>query len=814
MGASQPEGRRDEQGPKRVTGRANAPARGGAEAGLESADHLVLEPSAGGAFRLAWGEPDWLGPIALRVEHGGKVYESGAAERPGVCALSPVVQDFAETDGLGRHRGRALHWPDLPLPLRTTVRAYESLPLLVFRIEALSAVSALATGAFERTSVAWPALAPRARSASGAPQGLRTYAHQWSEFALPLFGDACCGGYTFAEHRPSVATPLLFLAPDGRTLLLGSLDRFHEQTISLPRTPEDTSSVRCGWHGDLAEVPAGFASELAVWAAPGPRAAFEAWCGHLLRRHGTRRPTRYRDDGVGKLSYWTDNGSVYYYRTEPGLDYASTLERVVGTLHAEQIPVQSLQIDSWFYPHEKLRPVSAEGAAVVPPTGMLRWEPRPDVFPDGLHGLRRRVAGLPLIFHSRHFSRLSPYFEEHPAWIDGAYAHPCDPAFFRGLMGQAAAWGAITYEQDWLVESFFGVRGLREAPGRAQAWQEGLDRAAAEHGLTLQWCMGTPADWLQTVTLDHVSSVRTSGDYRYLFDNGLNWVWFLHGNAFARALGLHPYKDVFLTHGETGFGPGERYVEAESLLASLSAGPVGIGDRLGQSQREIVLRSCRPDGVLVKPDLPIAACDRCFRESAFFERAPLVGEACSLHPSGRWHYVVSLNAWRAKEPMFFRVELADLGVARPQGPVILYDWRRRTWTRLEADAGWEVELPFQDFDYRVVCPLLTGGVTLFGDVSKWATVGDQRVAGLELRPDGLCFDLLGAPLERVEVRGWSAEAPAGATAWCPGARRELPLRSVGSLGEEGIAYERETGLFALAVRLGREGRSRIRVGVG
>ena len=34
-------------------------------------------------------------------------------------------------------------------------------------------------------------------------------------------------------------------------------------------------------------------------------------------------------------------------------------------------------------------------------------------------------------------------------------------------MEQAAAWGAVTYEQDWLVESFLGVRGLREAPGRA-----------------------------------------------------------------------------------------------------------------------------------------------------------------------------------------------------------------------------------------------------------------------------------------------------------------------------------------------------------
>ncbi|HME72859.1 MAG TPA: hypothetical protein VKM54_23765 [Myxococcota bacterium] len=488
---------------------------------LEAGDGLALQPLEGGAFRIAWGEPDWVGPIALRVEHGGDVYMSpGATERPGARALSPRVQDFEGEDGLGRYRGHALAWSELPLPLLTTVRAYKSLPVLVFRIEALSELSELTTGAFERTSVAWPAL---------------------------------------------------------------------------------------------------------------------------------------------------------------------------------------------------------------------------------------------------------------------------------------------------MVESFFGVRGLREAPGRAHAWQEGLDRAAGEYGLTLQWCMGTPADWLQTVTLNNITSVRTSGDYRYLFDNGLNWVWFLHGNAFARALGLHPYKDVFLTHGETGLGPGEKYVEAESLLASLSAGPVGIGDRLGHTDREIVLRSCRPDGVLVKPDVPIAACDRCFRESAFFEKAPLVGETYSLHPAGRWRYVVSLNAGRAKEPMDFRVELADLGMARPEGAVILYDWRRRAWTRLDADGGWDVQLQFQDFDYRVVCPLLPGGITLFGDVSKWATVGDQRIAQIEAVAGELCFDLLGAPLERVEVRGWSARAPGGATAWCPGGRRVLPIRSGEPAGEEGIAHDRETGFFVLAARLGREGRSRIRV---
>ena len=183
-----------------------------------------------------------------------------------------------------------------------------------------------------------------------------------------------------------------------------------------------------------------------------------------------------------------------------------------------------------------------------------------------------------------------------------------DGALFDHLLGRAATWGAITYEQDWMVESFLGVRGLRAAAGRARAWQEQLDRAAAAHGLTLQWCMSTPADFLQTLTLRRLTSIRTSGDYRYLFDNGLNWVWFLHTNALARALGLNAFKDVFLSDRAA-----EPYAEIEALLAALSTGPVGIGDRIGRADRALVLRTCREDGMLVKPDAPLAALDDCFR---------------------------------------------------------------------------------------------------------------------------------------------------------------------------------------------------------
>lgn len=762
---------------------------------LQAANGLTLHSEAS-HWRVSWGEDDWLGPIRPIMQ---SPLASLASMDTGDAEL------FSGVDDLGEYEGLAFTLGELS-GLSLSARAYRRRALLVFRIEATAPLSGLSNGNFGQPSVAWPAFEPSQRRDRGVPKATRTYGHQYSEFALPVSGDENCQGFFVTPHRPSVIEPLLFIAPDGRTLMLAPLDNFHEQITAV--APDGAfTGVRCGWHGDLAEVPSGFATELVVWAASSPRQALEAWGALLQRRHGTQRPSRYADDLVGKLSYWTDNGAVYYYRTEPGCDYTETLGRVVADMHANEIPIREVHLDSFFYPHQYLREVSPDGAPIVPPSGMKTWDPRPDLFPDGFTKLRERV-GLPLSFHSRHFWNQSPYWQRYAAWTDGEYAHPADNALFDLFMAQVASWGGITYEQDWLVESFMGVRGLREQPGRARAWQEAMDAAAHEHGLSLQWCMATPADFMQTVSLRHVNSIRTSGDYRYMFDNGVGWVWFLHGNALARALGLNPFKDVFISHGKTSLSDGEPYAEIEALLAALSAGPVGIGDQIGCSNRELILRTCREDGVLVKPDVPLAAVDRCFQRNAFFHHEALIGETYSQYPAGRWQYVAIFNASQAKKPLSYRMALADLGTLQPTAPVIVYDWRRRTWMQLDADGAWEGTLDYQDWDYRILCPLLEGGFTIFGEVSKYATVGDRRVAAITVADGCVSFDVLGAPHTWVEISGYAASPVASVSAWSPSRERFLTAQG----NAEGETWQRQdSGEWKLRVRVEVEGRVRVRV---
>ncbi|MCZ7617994.1 MAG: hypothetical protein M5U32_06650 [Myxococcota bacterium] len=768
-------------------------------AAIDAADGLRFALGEHGNGRIRWRESwiDALGPIGLRVE------TVAGAEAPAFTQ----ARRSEGADDLGAFAALELSWSSAVAgALRTTVRAYRERPLLVFRLEAAAALHGVATGHFDRPSAAWPWCRPDLRRPDALPPDTRALAHAYTEFALPTQSAPDCAGFFLLPFRPAVVAPLWLVAPDGSALLLAPLDAFHEQVIGVPRGAAAAGDgLRCGWHGDLDEIPAGFATELALWAMHGPRAALERHAKVLRERAGTRRPGRYADALGAKLSYWTDNGAAYWYRNEPGCDgVVGTLEAAARSLREQEIPYEVFQLDSWFYPHAQLRPFDDPDVS-VPPTGLLTWDARPDVLPEGLPALRRRLGNPPLAAHCRHFASASPYFETHAAWIDGDRAHPSDATLYERLLHQASSWGVETFEHDWLIECFLGVRGLRAVPGRARAWQEGLDRAAAAHGMTLQWCMASPADFFQTTTLERVTSIRTSGDYKYLIGAGALWTWFLHGNALARALGLFPFKDVFLSRRDgEGSRDGDPHAEVEALLAALSAGPVGIGDRVGRSDRALILRTCRSDGVIVRPDVPVAALDRCWRGHAALEPNPLVGEAHTVHEAGRWTYLVAMNAYRGEQTLSFALPLTDLGPLAPVQPVLAFDWRRRCAQRVEPEHAFELSLAPLDWDYLVLCPILSTELAVIGDVDRYATAGDRRLGRVMETPDGVSCDVLGAPEEQVHLVGWAAREPAAALRWDVGSgRAAVPL-----------AWDAAGSLWSCVVAIGPSGWLRLEVAAG
>lgn len=661
------------------------------------------------------------------------------------------------------------------------------------------------------------------------PDALRTFGFQYMEFALPSAGGA--DGHDLAPWplRPAAAMPIVWGTGDGPVLLVGPLDAFHDQVMAVPSDERPRRGVACGWHGDLTEAPAGFAGSFVFLTAPDVRAAI-AHYGTLLRDVHRAAPIgRYADPAVSALSYWTDNGATYYYRPEPGLDIRETILTAVRTLEAQGLPIAAVQLDSWFYPRAIPRPI-ADGAPVVPPSGATTWDGRPDAFPDGL-GPFTRALGRPTVFHSRHLDASSPYFGpgKLEGWIDRdtGQAHGATPELFEIWMEQAASWGACTYEQDWLVEAFLTVGQLREKVGRADAWQQSIDRAAARRGLTLQWCMATPADFLASVHLRRLSSIRTNMDFDYAVDRPANWGWFLHVNALARALGLNTSKDVFLASRDAGGGYQDRLAEAETYLAAMSCGPVGIGDPIGATDAELVSRTCRPDGVLVMPDVPIAALAPSFLGDPMPANGPLAGETYSDHPAGRVHYLAAVAApdRHGAGGTTLTVELAHLDVAHsdlassgaapagtsPAGPPI-DGWVARRWvdgsirTGLDSSSRLDLDTGDRHLDAWVISPVLAGGrLAVFGDTTRYASMGDRRIGSLADDGDAVSLLVYGVSGEGVTVSGWSAGAAPSASLWCSGPEH------IGAEVATAVRTAGPPGGWTVDVEVGIDGWTRLRV---
>jgi hypothetical protein len=552
----------------------------------------------------------------------------------------------------------------------------------------------------------------------------------YTQFALPVRADLD-GGFDFAPaanlRSPSAVMPLVMSSGDGRVELLAPLDSWHEQIISVRQNDPGPriDDLAWGWHGDLDQVPAGFATTLGVFTGRSVGEVFERWGAAIRVADISRRS----DPLLTHLSYWTDNGAAYWYRTEPGRDITTTLADKVDELDRLGVPVNSVELDSWFYPHEISRSVDEQGyLEEVPPTGMLEWAPRPDVFPDGLGPLRRALADRPLVLHSRHISPQSAYLDEGEWWVDRS-AQPRDPAFFDRWCRDAASWGATCIELDWMMISFFGNRPLREVPGRVMAWQQQLDRGAAANDLGLLWCMALPGDMAAAVELGSVIALRTCDDYRFAADPALLWIWYLTVNRMADALGVPVFKDCFFSAQPRGDDSidGDEHAELEALLAAMSGGVVGLGDRIGCTDADVVLRVCRPDGRLVGPDRPISLC-----EQSFFDPGTSADRLCwasttSTNARGTWHYVLAVHVGEPGER-----PVADFACLRSitgsEDEMLVYEWRAGTAapaTELEAS------LTTRDWSLFVCCPIVVDDEgrrsALIGDPSRYATMSSARV---------------------------------------------------------------------------------------
>ena len=76
---------------------------------------------------------------------------------------------------------------------------------------------------------------------------------------------------------------------------------------------------------------------------------------------------------------------------------------------------------------------------------------------------------------------------------------------------------------------------------------------------------------------------------------------------------------------------GKLYLELESVVSILTAGPVGPGDKIGYMNRDLIMRSCNAEGLLLRPSKPVTSLDQQIHAKAFGSKFGPIGEAWSTY---------------------------------------------------------------------------------------------------------------------------------------------------------------------------------------
>jgi hypothetical protein len=312
----------------------------------------------------------------------------------------------------------------------------------------------------------------------------------------------------------------------------------------------------------------------------GINSTYETWGQAMTKLQGKLRPANDADPSLKYLGYWTDHGATYYYNFDSTKgNYEQTLLGVRDNFLQQGLKLGYMQLDSWFFP-------KGPAADWQDDAGIYEYVAASALFPDGLKSFQQHL-GVPLFTHARWIDPGSPYHQTYK--MSGNVV--IDPLYWSNIGTYLHDAGVAVYEQDWLATKAQADFNLADP----KAFMDDMAAAMATEGLNMQYCMPLPHHYLQSSLYSNITSIRTSGDGF----KPSNWDQFLYGSQLAGALGVWPWSDVFMSTEPNNL-----------LLATLSAGPVGVGDPIGALSANNLLLAVRADGIIVKPDVPLVPLDQ------------------------------------------------------------------------------------------------------------------------------------------------------------------------------------------------------------
>jgi len=552
----------------------------------------------------------------------------------------------------------------------------------------------------------------------------------------------------FAPPRDTLVPsqgPVMFYNDKFETVIVSPADHFMVSMI----TQKGKDRFQIGLEGDLKSIPAGFKHPIIFYFGKGIRNSFVNWGDILLQWYGQKRDDLYADVGLSYLGYWTDNGAYYYYNTEKGMNYEETLLAVKADADRLGVPFKYFQVDSWWYFKSGPKRTgigTLDWVKNLMGGGAIKWEAMPDLFPNGLEGFQKKL-GLPLIAHNRWYDKDTEYKKEFK-FVDGVGqrnpAFPVEDRFWDMIMDQAVKYGVKVYEQDWLATQWNMIPYLRENLDAGERWLTAMSKSAEKRGLTIQYCMANPGIFMQAVKYPNITQVRPSDDYLAGAPKQLYWIPFTKTSMLAWAVGLYPWKDVYLSSSGQRVIRDEKRPEEETLISILSAAMVGPGDKIGFINKPLLMRTCRADGLLLKPDIPAMPIDRMFVENNTLYTI-ITESATSI---GTYYYVAGFNIYPQKYTQR-EITLQELGV-KP-GNYLIYNWARQELEREKDKIVFPRILDIYRSAYYVLVPEQSQTPSLIGEKEKFVTVSKARFKRIEQNGCRLNLKLSGVNGEELEL---------------------------------------------------------------
>ena len=662
----------------------------------------VSVDDATGDYKITREKPQqtWAGSVGAAVKH---VMQGEG--RDGDAAFKSIEFDFPNEQ------------------MSATIRAYSNRPIVLIEWKSASALAKP------------PAEFPNFTSI---PSNLHILSYTNRTFARPAF-----------DAEQDTGSPYVLFDDQANTTIISPAANF--MTASLHGDAK--TSVSSGFVPPLANPPAGFTHRTIIAFDSGINRTYETWGNAMLALLDAKRPSNDADTGLKLFGYWTDNRATYYYNYDANKGYAGTLLAVVDEMKKLGLPIGYLQLDSWWYKKTSTGADGKEGGAKkndkLPEGswnkygGLLEWTAHEDLFPQGLAAFQKQV-GLPFVAHNRWIDLKSP--ERDKFKVSGVGA--VDPKWWDKTAEYCKENGIATYEQDWLDRIYKYSPEFQSTPDQAEAFMDNMARATRERGVTMQYCMTLPRHYLQGAKYENLTSVRVS-------DDGFGrsrWSDYLYVSMLAGALKEWPWVDVFMSKQTPNI-----------IQATLTAGMVGVGDAMGDFNKDNILCVARPDGAIVKPDRPIAPTDASILAEASRKPDAMIAATYSQHGDRKTAYVFAFP--RAKDRTDLHFTAADVGLS---GDVWVYDWKNKTGQKLSAGEtfsgsfGSEAIIANKDpsWAYFIVAPISKNGIALIGDQGKFASMGVQRVQTCEESQEALKLTLRFAPGERdIVLHGFASAAP-------------------------------------------------------